>query len=147
MMKHSPSCEFDNEKIPFRMKLSLPCDIDAIEPVVHQVMEAVSETNCVPGSHFEVDLALREALANAVIHGCAKDAKKEVQVCVACAESYGILIVIRDPGAGFDPNSIPSPVESQSIHSSHGCGIFLINQLMDEVQFGSGGSEIRMRKK
>lgn len=119
--------EFENENLLFHMQLSIPCEVDAVEVAVHQVMEAVSKTNCVCGSHFEVDLALREALANAVIHGCRNDAHMEVQLTVTCDESQGILIVIRDPGDGFDLSSIPSPVEGHNINSSHGRGIFLIN--------------------
>jgi serine/threonine-protein kinase RsbW len=56
------------------------------------------------------------------------------------------LIVVRDPGRGFDPAALPSPVEGQNIFSTHGRGIYLINQLMDEVHFEKGGTEIRMKK-
>jgi len=146
-MKILPSCQFDNEKLILDMQLSIPCEVDAIEPVIHLVMEGIREMKCVPESEFEVDLALREALANAVVHGCTRDTRKMVQLCVACDESQGILIVIRDPGSGFDPNAIPSPVLGQNIYSSHGRGVFLINQLMDEVRFARGGTEIRMRKR
>ena len=129
------------------MQLSIPCDLDAMESGVHRVMPIIRKTNCVPESHFEVKLTFREALANAVVHGCRSDPTKFVQLCVACDESHGLLIVVRDPGSGFDPSTIPSPVQGQNIYSSHGRGIFLINQLMDEVRFENGGREIRMRKK
>ena len=58
-----------------------------------------------------------------------------------------MLIVVRDPGEGFDPASVPSPIEGQRIYESHGRGIFLINHLMDSVEFRRGGTEITMRKK
>ena len=58
-----------------------------------------------------------------------------------------MLIVVRDPGEGFDPASIPSPIEGERLYLSHGRGIFLINQLMDSVKFQRGGTEIHMRKK
>src|SRR5258707_8076295 len=73
------------------------------------------------------------------------DPTKIVEVCVACDESRGLLIVIRDPGPGFDPAAIPSPVVGQNLLSTHGRGIFLINQLMDEVHFEKGGTEIHMK--
>ena len=129
------------------MQLSIPCDVDAIESVVHRVMQIIRRTNCAPESHFEVELALREALANAVVHGCRSDTTKLVQLCVAYDEPDGLLIVVRDRGRGFDSSTIESPVQGQNIYSSHGRGIFLINQLMDEVRFERGGREIRMRKK
>jgi anti-sigma regulatory factor (Ser/Thr protein kinase) len=59
----------------------------------------------------------------------------------------GLLLVVRDPGVGFDPDAIPSPVQGQEVFRGHGRGIFLINELMDEVSFERGGTEIRMRKR
>jgi serine/threonine-protein kinase RsbW len=69
-----------------------------------------------------------------------------VEFCVACDQMRGLLIVVRDPGPGFDPASIPNPTIGENIFSEHGRGIFLVNQLMDEVYFERGGTEIHMRK-
>jgi len=55
--------------------------------------------------------------------------------------------VVRDQGEGFDPSAIKEPVVGQNLYSDHGRGIFMINQLMDEVTFERGGTEIRMRKR
>jgi len=82
-----------------------------------------------------------------VRHGCGEDPDKEVQVSVACDPDKGMLVVVRDPGRGFDPASVPSPVATQNIYRSHGRGIFLMNTLMDEVRFERDGSEVRMRKR
>ena len=97
--------------------------------------------------HPAGDAALREALANAVVHGCKGDPEKKIECCVACDETRGVLIVIRDPGQGFDPDTIPSPIHGQNIFETHGRGIYLINQLMDEVRFERGGTEIHMIKR
>ena len=59
---------------------------------------------------------------------------KVVECVVACDEQRGILIIVRDPGEGFDPNAIPTCTLGENLYSNHGRGIFLINQLMDEVQ-------------
>jgi serine/threonine-protein kinase RsbW len=142
-----PKCEFDGEKLLLRLDISGPADLDSVTPVVNWVMEIAREMKCAAGKEFEVEMALREALANAIIHGCKKDTNKMVQFCVACDESRGLLIVVRDPGPGFDPSSIPSPVVGENVYSEHGRGIYLINQLMDEVRFEHGGTEIRMRKR
>jgi len=58
-----------------------------------------------------------------------------------------MLIVVRDPGTGFNPGEIPNPLRGESVYSDHGRGIFLINQLMDEVKFLKNGTEIHMIKK
>jgi serine/threonine-protein kinase RsbW len=129
-----------------RLDITLPADVNAITPVVEGVMQAAAEMKCAKGKEFEIETALREALANAIVHGCKNDPRKEIQCCVACDESRGMLIIIRDPGAGFDPATLPSPTHGQNVYSEHGRGIYLINQLMDEVRYERGGTEIHMRK-
>jgi len=57
-----------------------------------------------------------------------------------------MLIVVRDPGR-VRPPAIPSPTVGQNVFRAHGRGIYLINQLMDEVSFEEGGTEIRMLKR
>jgi serine/threonine-protein kinase RsbW len=88
-----------------------------------------------------------EALANAVRYGCGEDPTKNVEVCVECDEERGMLIIVRDPGEGFDPATLPSPVVGENLYADRGRGIYLINQLMDEVRHERGGTEIWMRKR
>jgi serine/threonine-protein kinase RsbW len=58
-----------------------------------------------------------------------------------------MLIVVRDPGNGFDPRTIPSPIRGENVYSNRGRGIYLINELMDEVKFLNNGTEIHMIKR
>ena len=139
-------CEFDQESLILRLERTLPADVGLISPVVENVMQMVRQMGCAAGQEFEVETALREALANAIRHGCGQDRNKQVQFLVACDQSRGMLIVVRDPGPGFDPASVPSPIQGQEVFSTHGRGIYLINQLMDEVHYERGGAEIVMRK-
>lgn len=142
-----PRVEFDPECLRPRLSVVLAGHPEAISPAVEKLMAEVRAMECSRGKEFEIELALREALANAVRHGCGHDATKEVEACVACDESRGMLIVVRDPGPGFDPAAIPSPTVGQNIFRHHGRGIYLINELMDEVSFERGGTEIRMLKR
>ena len=142
-----PRCEFNSEDIVFSLRRRVAGTVEAIEPVVDEIMSLVVEQGCAKDDEFEISLALREALANAVLYGCRNDPNQFVEVCVGCDEQRGILIVIRDPGEGFDPDSIPSPIVGQNVFSKGGRGIFLINELMDEVSFERGGTEIRMVKR
>ena len=130
-----------------KLKITLAADPDAIEPVVQGVMEIVREMQCANGNEDAIELALTEALANAVMHGAKADPSKIIECDVGCDESRGMLIVVRDPGKGFDPATIPSPIQGESIYSDHGRGIYLINQLMDEVKFAKNGTEIHMIKR
>jgi len=139
-------CTFDGDRLIPRIDMTIPGDVTAIGPVVDSILETIREMGCGEGHEFEVETAIREALANAVVHGCKKDPSQKARITVACDEDRGMLIVVQDPGSGFDPASIPSPVVGEHLFSDHGRGVFLINQLMDEVEFRHGGTEIRMRK-
>src|SRR5215472_10261928 len=141
MAETLPQCEFESRNLILKLQRTLEGRIAAVAPFVEEIMEIVTLMGCAAGRELEVEIALLEALANAVQHGCKNDPSKLIEVCVACDESGGLLIMIRDPGKGFDPASIPSPIVGQNLYSTHGRGIFLINQLMDEVRYEKGGTE------
>jgi serine/threonine-protein kinase RsbW len=142
-----PEYDFDPEKLNLRVRVTLAADRKAVDPVVELVMEAVREMKCVNGKEEAIELALQEALANAVVHGAKEDPSKTVECLVACDEQRGVLIIVRDPGEGFDPKAIPTCTMGENLYSNHGRGIFLINQLMDEVMFRKNGTEIHMVKR
>jgi serine/threonine-protein kinase RsbW len=142
-----PEYDFDPSKLNLRVRVTLAADRKAVDPVVQQVMDAVRQMKCVDGKEDSIELALQEALANAVVHGAKEDPRKVVECLVACDEQRGILIIVRDPGEGFDPGAIPTCTMGENLFSNHGRGIFLINQLMDEVRFRKNGTEIHMVKR
>lgn len=138
LMPYCSTCEL-NMVIP-----AVPSAIGRVSDGLRQVLEAKqwSEDEVIP-----VELALQEALANAIRHGCKGDPAKHVQCCVTIDEGRDLLIVVRDPGTGFDAGAVPNPLEGENALRSSGRGVFLINQLMDEVAFADGGREVQMRKR
>jgi len=140
-------CEFAGQKLILKLTVTLRADRGAVDPVVQSVMNVVREMKCADGREDDIELALTEALANAVIHGASADPTKIVECDVACDEEHGMLIVVRDPGPGFDPSTIADPCAGTNIYSHHGRGIYLINQLMDKVEFHKNGTEIHMLKR
>jgi serine/threonine-protein kinase RsbW len=146
MTEDTTRCEFHSDSLLIRVQKELPGSTTAIPPVVEQIMEIVREQGCADHAEFEIEISLYEALANAVEHGCEHDPDKKVEVVVACEEHRGMIIIVRDPGEGFEPESVPSPVVGKNLYSDSGRGIFLINQLMDEVRFKKNGTEIWMIK-
>lgn len=142
-----PRFDFDSADLAVRVDLTLAADLGALSPAVDEVMRIVREMGCAAGREADVEIALREALSNAIKHGSGNDPSKIIQCCVACDQSRGMLIVVRDSGPGFDPGQLPSPTVGQNVFSTHGRGIYLINQLMDEVRFERGGTEIHMVKR
>lgn len=131
------------------------CDLNVVIPATPSAIPTVSDgvQQLLEGRDWSEDevmkvvLALDEALANAIRHGCKGDPTKNVQ-CIVTHDSDGDLtIIVRDPGPGFDVANVPNPLDEQNIFKSSGRGVFLINQLMDEVAFADGGREVLMRKK
>src|SRR5271165_5354461 len=116
------SCAFDAKKFDLKLSVTLAADRDAVDAVVRSVMNAVREMKCAPGREDDIELALAEALANAVVHGAKNDPSKVIECDVACDPQHGILIVVRDPGPGFDPAKIADPCQGENIYASHGRG-------------------------
>ena len=92
-----------------------------------------------------VELALDEALANAIVHGNQSDPSKAVRIGVALQKDGSLLIIVKDVGSGFDVTCIPEPTAGKNLLMTHGRGIFLIKQLVDDVRFHfESGTEICM---
>ena len=98
------------------------------------------------GQPEAIEVALREALANAILHGNRSNTRKPVQLDCFQQRDQSILLVVRDQGQGFDLAHLVDPTRPENILRAGGRGIFLIRHFMDEVDFQRGGSEIRMRK-
>ena len=128
-----------------RLELSLRSEVSAISPFVDTLMHLIRKCKWVSGNEQDIQIALREALANAVIHGNHQDPGKHVYVgCRGGTDE--VSIVVRDEGQGFDPGDVPDPTAPENIKSSHGRGIYLMKTLMDEVRFERGGTVVYMRK-
>ena len=130
-----------------QIELALPSEVTAISPSVDKLMLLIKKCRCAPGNETDIEIALREALENAVIHGNHADPRKHVYVSCRCQAEEEVSIVVRDEGQGFDSNALPDPTAPGAIESSHGRGIYLMRALMDEVHFEDGGAVVHMRKK
>ncbi|HEX4542804.1 MAG TPA: ATP-binding protein [Candidatus Acidoferrum sp.] len=124
----------------------MPSEIKAISPLVDRLMWLIEGSHCVTGEEPAVELALREALNNAVVHGNGMDAHKLVHVRCRCELRNGISLTISDQGQGFDPNVIPDALAVENLEAEHGRGIHVMKMAMDEVSFERGGAEVHMRK-
>jgi serine/threonine-protein kinase RsbW len=124
----------------------MPSKIQAISPTVDRLMRLIAGSQCVPGREFDVELALREALGNAVVHGNQEDPKKKVHIRCRCGPGKGISIIVTDQGKGFDFRKVLANGVSADPAAAHGHGIPLIEAYMDEVHFARGGSEVHMSK-
>jgi serine/threonine-protein kinase RsbW len=125
----------------------MPSRIQAISPLVDRLMRLIERSQCIPGAEPDVELALREALDNAVVHGNQEDPKTKVRIRCRCGPGHEISIVVTDRGKGFDFGKIADDGFTSDPTSEHGRGIQLMKAFMDEVRFERGGSEVHMRKR
>jgi serine/threonine-protein kinase RsbW len=124
---------------------TLPSEVAAISPFVDGIMLLFRKCGCVSEGESGVDIALREALANAIIHGNHENPGKHVHVRCRC-EHTEISIAVKDEGRGFDVNRVADPTAPENTGAVHGRGIYLMKALMDDVCFEEGGVVVRMRK-
>jgi serine/threonine-protein kinase RsbW len=125
----------------------IPSEISAISPLVERLMRLIEGSHCVAGEEHAVELALREALNNAVVHGNRLDARKLVHVRCRCKVGKGISVIVADQGQGFDPGTVPDSLTVENLEAEHGRGIRLMKFVMDEVSFQQRGTEVHMCKR
>ena len=125
----------------------MPSKVQAISPLVERLMVLIEGSQCAPGDEFNVEMALREALANAVVHGNHEHPGAKVHIRCRCWPGKEISIVVTDQGKGFDFGMTNGNGLISDPLSERGRGIYLMKAYMDEVHFERGGSEIHMRKR
>lgn len=98
---------------------------------------------------FKIEISLREAINNAIVHGNQNDLTKLVFVEFIWEKSF-LRMRIRDEGKQkINLNQILEKINSCGLLSSNGRGIMIIKSYMDKFEFRclNRGSEVLMEKK
>jgi serine/threonine-protein kinase RsbW len=140
-------CEIDLSQLSVVLDESIESRLELVGTVVERLIGVVRSLPCAQAHLDEVQLALSEALANAIIHGNRNDPSKRVHVWGACAAGELLLLAITDEGEGFDAAAIPDPTLAENVFCEHGRGIFLMNRLMDSAEHRLGGRQVVLRKR
>jgi serine/threonine-protein kinase RsbW len=130
-------------------RLVLPSHIEAVADGAAAATDFIQSCGVGEDAAFGVDVAVREAITNAMVHGNKEDEAKTIELTLNCL-GRELEIEVKDQGEGFDPTSIPDPTEPANILKTSGRGIFLMRSFMDEVQWSmrpEGGTTVRMTKK
>lgn len=128
------------------LNLTVPADLNSLDTITDAIATNLESLQVPEQKRLEIGLAVQEALVNAVVHGCKGDRSKHVTCRMEGDPSGRIRIIVSDPGPGFDPEKLPDPQQPERMHHDHGRGVYLIRQLMDDVQFERGGRQVRMWK-
>lgn len=130
-------------------ELSLPSRIDTVATAAAAVAEFVSRSGITEDAAFGIDMAVREAVTNAVVHGNRQDENKIVEVTLKSSPD-AVEISVHDQGPGFNPEAVPDPTAEENILKASGRGIFFMRSFMDEVDWlirPGGGTTVRMLKR
>lgn len=145
-MQSDPNGRRQSNELSELLNLRMPAESGSIAVISDALSECLVLLKVPEEKQLEIGLAVHEALSNAIVHGCKKDASKEIQCRLQCDPQGRIAIIVTDPGPGFSPEVLPDPRQGENVYADHGRGIYLIRQLMNEVHFENGGNEIRMWK-
>lgn len=123
--------------------LLLPSDLRLVEVAVGYLIGRF-RCHAFSGSRLTLNLrvSIAEALANAMLYGNRHDPGKYVRVYVTIDDLHA-SVTVADEGGGFDPETVPDPTRPENLHRTGGRGIFLMRQLMDEVEFSARGNAVR----
>ncbi|HEV3469920.1 MAG TPA: ATP-binding protein [Pyrinomonadaceae bacterium] len=131
------------------VELKLPSRLASIDEAAAGVTDAARRLGFPDDALYGVELAVREAVTNAVLHGNRRDESVPVEVGVADAGSE-MVVTVRDRGEGFDPGSVADPTSEENLLKSSGRGILFMRTFMDDVRWErhpAGGTVVRMTKK
>ncbi len=130
-------------------ELTLPSRIEAVDEAAIAIAGILNRSGVSEEIVFAVDMAIREAVTNAVLHGNKQDQAKVVRVTAKNSPDR-LEISVDDEGAGFNPAEVPDPTATENILKSSGRGIFFMSNFMDDVEWlirPEGGTTVRMTKK
>ena len=131
-----------HEKIEFE----LPSDLSLMNGVLHYLIERVARLGVIKPDRSNLFIALDEAFVNAVKHGNKNDPAKLVRI-TADLSPQEARFTIEDEGEGFDPATIPDPLDPANLFKTSGRGVLLIYNIMDKVEYNERGNRLTMVKR
>ena len=129
------------------MRLTLPPSVEHVALCRSVAEGAGAAAGLDPDAIADLRIAVSEAVANAVVHGCAQR-QRPVEVVVEALPG-AVVVEVADPGAGFDPAAQPAPRAEEL--PEDGLGLVLLRNLADELEVRRGpagdGCVVRLVKR
>lgn len=85
---------------------------------------------------YAVELAVDEACSNIIEHAYGGEGIGDIY-CTCKVANNDLIIILKDHGQPFEPESVPEPNFSAPLEELKpgGAGLYLMRKMMDEVQF------------
>jgi serine/threonine-protein kinase RsbW len=133
---------------PEKKDLFFPSRLDSVEKAAIEADKFAKESGFSDEALYAIDMAVREAVANAVKHGNLLDETKRVEVTLSNLPR-GLEIIIRDFGEGFAIEEIPDPTDPENLLKATGRGILFMRNFTEEVEWSrhpEGGTIVKLLK-
>ncbi|MCB0724592.1 MAG: ATP-binding protein [Ignavibacteriae bacterium] len=109
-----------------------------------EVLARVNEETMFEIERFiNLQIAVSEALVNAIVHGNKENPSKKVHVIINYDKDM-IEVKVKDEGDGFDISMLPDPTNEENLLKESGRGVYIIMSLVDEFSFDSNDSGTEM---
>lgn len=131
------------------VELSIESKLEFVELVSSVVKNVTAKMGFEEDDTNWIELAVHEAVINAITHGNKHSEDKQVDVKFV-VEKDALTVTVRDRGEGFDVNQLPDPTDADNLLKPSGRGIFYMRTFMDEVEHSAhpeGGSVVRLTKR
>jgi sigma-B regulation protein RsbU (phosphoserine phosphatase) len=133
-----------------KKRLVLPNDIETI-PQLNEFIDLVAEEVGLDMSlTMSLNLAMEEAVVNVMDYAYPDGQKGDVEIEVTADQEW-MTFVITDTGIAFDPTTKEDADTTLSAEERPigGLGIFLVRQLMDDINYKREGNKnvLTLRKK
>jgi serine phosphatase RsbU (regulator of sigma subunit)/anti-sigma regulatory factor (Ser/Thr protein kinase) len=128
-------------------ELVIPNEPQRTREVRQFVADFLADLRAPIDTTYDILLAVGEAAGNAAKYGARKEIRSEMRIrCVL--EDQTVRIVVADEGPGFDLSALSGHASPDPL-ASGGRGMFLMNQLMDEldVETSPSGTTVTMSRR
>ena len=129
----------------WQCECGIPSRLGAGADIQEQILSQLGRNRWPQRDVFAVQLAIEEALVNAIKHGNRSDSSREVRIACQLFPDR-VAIAITDEGSGFDPSLVPDPTAPENLESPCGRGIMLMRSFMSRVEFAPPGNSVLMEK-
>ena len=124
--------------------LRMPSHRNAVGPAVERILKAVAGAGLSHDQLLDFAVALAEALSNAAVHGNRLRPGSQVVITVQVAPGRQAVVEIKDSGNGFNPVDVSDPTDPRHLLATRGRGVFLMQRLVDRVEYDPPGNRVRL---
>jgi serine/threonine-protein kinase RsbW len=123
----------------------IPSDPDVGRSFVERLLRQLESDNWQSEDIFGINLAVEEAMVNAIKHGNKCSPDKKVHVLFQLNDQV-VRVQITDEGEGFCPEEVPDPTCEDRLEIPGGRGLMLMRHCMSTVIYNDRGNRVLLEK-